>query len=375
MTLSVSRWDAGGVPVTLFAANTTWIEGPALDQLRFVAAKPGMALAAAFPDLHPGRGYPVGAGFLVHDRLYPTVVGNDVGCGIGLWQTDLPRHKLKLERWLRRLEGLDAPWDGDPRPLLARHGLEATAADPALGTIGGGNHFAELAQVKTVVDAASFSALGLDADRLQLLVHSGSRGLGELVLRSHTEHHGDGFLMAGTREAEAYLARHDQAVRWARANRQLIAHRFFAALGGEGSPACDTLHNGVSRRPEGWIHRKGAAEADRGPVVVAGSRGTPSYLVRPLNPARDNAWSVAHGAGRKWKRGEVKERLSGRLRPEQLRQTELGSRVVCGDKDLLYEEAPQAYKDIEAVVADLEAFGLAATIAVLHPVITYKCGD
>jgi release factor H-coupled RctB family protein len=373
--INASCWDAAGVPVTLFASNTTWIEGPAVDQLRFVAGKPGMVLAAAFPDLHPGRGYPIGACFLARDRLYPTIVGNDIGCGIGLWQTDLQRHKLKLDRWLRRLEGLDDPWDGDQLPFLHRQGLAEDSADPSLGTIGGGNHFAELTQVKTVVDATGFATLGLDANRLFLLVHSGSRGLGELVLRSHVDRHADGFLMAGTPDADAYLAKHDQTVRWAQANRQLIAHRFSNALGTEGTPVCDTLHNGLEQTLDGWLHRKGAATADKGVVVIAGSRGAPSYLVRPLMPTRENGWSIAHGAGRKWKRGDVKARLSGRLRPEQLRQTELGSRVVCGNKDLLYEEAPQAYKDIETVISDLEAFGLISVIAILQPVITYKCNE
>jgi release factor H-coupled RctB family protein len=372
---NASCWDTAGVPVTLFASASTWIEGPAVDQLRYVAGKPGMVLAAAFPDLHPGRGYPIGASFLVRDRIYPTVVGNDIGCGIGLWQTDLPRHKLKLDRWLRRLDGLDNPWDGNQLPFLLQHGLTAESGDPSLGTIGGGNHFAELTQVKSVMDVAGFSASGLDAGRLFLLVHSGSRGLGELVLRSHVDHHADGFLMDGTPEADAYLARHDLATRWAKANRHLIAHRFLEALSAGATMVCDTLHNGVARVPEGWLHRKGASEADKGIVVIAGSRGAPSYLVRPLKPARENGWSIAHGAGRKWKRGDVKARLSNRLRPDQLRQTELGSRVVCGNKELLYEEAPQAYKDIETVISDLEANGLIAVLAILQPVITYKCGE
>ncbi|WPL20415.1 RtcB family protein [Thiorhodovibrio frisius] len=129
-----------------------------------------------------------------------------------------------------------------------------------------------------------------------------------------------------------------------------------------------------------WLHRKGAAPADRGPVVIPGSRGTLSYLVNPLiqsgnetSTAIDTSLrSLAHGAGRKWKRGDARPRLSARQRPEDLRTTALGSQVICDDKELLYDEAPEAYKGIDQVVADLVDAGLCQIIATLRPVLTYK---
>lgn len=366
------RLDANGVPVSLFISESTWVEGSALSQLQHAATFPGMIRAAAYPDLHPGRGIPVGAAFLAKDRFYPHLIGNDIGCGIGLWATSLSTRKMKVDRWMGRLEDMDSPWDGDATPWLEAHGLEAGSSDAALGTIGGGNHFAELVKVAEVVDAASFSRLGMDAQSLHLLVHTGSRGLGEAIFRTHAAQHGAGALQADTDEAAAYLRHHDHACRWAAANRALVARRFADCLNAEDSRVCDSTHNSLGRTTDGWLHRKGASEGDGGPVVIAGSRGTPSFLVQPHVEDPDCLNSLAHGAGRKWHRGEMRARLSARFRPEQLRQTELGSRVICGDKGLLYEEAPQAYKDIHSVVADLQHFGLATVIASFVPVITYK---
>ncbi len=366
------RLDANGVPVSLFFSESTWVEGAALAQLQHTAALPGMIRAAAFPDLHPGRGIPVGAAFLAEDRFYPHLIGNDIGCGIGLWKTSLPLRKAKVDRWVRRLEALASPWEGDIGPWLDAFKLEPASADATLGTIGGGNHFAELVKVASVEDRDAFTRLGLDEETFHLLVHTGSRGLGDVIYRAHAATHGAGALLTGTTEADAYLCKHDHACRWAEANRALVAHRFQECLGSEGDRVCDSTHNCLTQTSEGWLHRKGASEGDRGPILLAGSRGTPTFLVQPLVATSDSLWSLAHGAGRKWQRSEMKARLSSRFRPEQLRQTELGGRVICADKDLLYEEAPQAYKDIHSVVEDLQSLGLASVIATFTPVITYK---
>lgn len=366
------RLDANGVPVSLFLSDTTWVEGTALDQLQAIASLPGMRRAAAFPDLHPGRGIPVGAAFLSEDRFYPHLIGNDIGCGIGLWSTDLSVRKAKIDRWLRRLEDLATPWNGPLEPWFEAYQLDPSPADPALGTIGGGNHFAELIKVAEVMDAPRFAQLGLDRQAFQLLVHTGSRGLGELIYRAHASRHGAGALREGTTEADVYLAEHDHACRWAEANRALVAHRVASLLGADSHRVCDSSHNSLTRTPEGWLHRKGASEGDRGPVLLAGSRGTLTYLVQPMTQNPDCLGSLAHGAGRKWQRSEMKARLSPRFRPDQLRRTELGGHVICADKDLLYEEAPQAYKDIGSVVDDLVSMGVVSVIAAFAPVITYK---
>jgi release factor H-coupled RctB family protein len=95
----------------------------------------------------------------------------------------------------------------------------------------------------------------------------------------------------------------------------------------------------------------------------------------PTGEQEKNLWSLAHGAGRKWNRSECEGRLRERYRADSLRKTSLGSYVICEDKALLYEEAPQAYKNIEAIIGDLVSFGLIRVIASFIPVLTYKVRD
>jgi release factor H-coupled RctB family protein len=358
------------VIVRLVASAQSWIEGEAIRQLYAVAKLDGMRQAVGFPDLHPGKGTPVGAAFVTESVIYPHLIGGDIGCGMGLWRTDLPRRKVKLDRWEDVRFDLEVPWHGDVRERLADEGLESTAFDAAFGTIGGGNHFAELQAVEKVVDRAEFERLGLNKDELVLLVHSGSRGLGENVFRLHiAEHRADGVDAAS---AGDYLAGHDLAVRWAKASRQLIAERFASALGADLQAVLDVCHNSIHSKEGLWLHRKGAAAADQGPVIIAGSRGTYSYLVLPKGDGESHAWSIAHGAGRKYTRSASKARVRERFRAEELTHTPLGGRVICNDRDLLYEEAPMVYKKIETVINDLESAGLIEVIAVLRPVLTYK---
>ena len=80
----------------IIASDQSWIEGDAIAQLNHVAGLPGMEKAVGLPDLHPGKGIPVGAAFLSKDIIYPHLVGNDIGCGMGLWLTDQKSHKFKI---------------------------------------------------------------------------------------------------------------------------------------------------------------------------------------------------------------------------------------------------------------------------------------
>jgi release factor H-coupled RctB family protein len=113
-----------------------------------------------------------------------------------------------------------------------------------------------------------------------LLVHSGSRGLSEAVLRAHLERFAAGGLADGSDQHVAYLRHHDHAVARARANRVLIAQRVLRVLG---EIVLDAAHNTVERgtldgQPV-WRHRKGATPADQGPVVIAGGASWPSCTV------------------------------------------------------------------------------------------------
>src|SRR2546426_4005386 len=98
--------------VRLIASPKSWIEGEAVRQLYASAQLDGMRLAVGFPDLHPGKGAPVGAAFVSEGVIYPHLIGGDIGCGMSLWRTDLLRHKAKLDRWAALPFDLEHPWEG-----------------------------------------------------------------------------------------------------------------------------------------------------------------------------------------------------------------------------------------------------------------------
>jgi release factor H-coupled RctB family protein len=362
--------------VRLFASARSWIQGEALRQLYAVTKFEGIRLAAGFPDLHPGKGSPVGAAFVTEGLIYPYVIGGDIGCGMALFKTDLVQRDIQLNRWADLRFDLEHRWEGDVQAALAASELESTEFDQALGTLGGGNHFAELQMVDEVLDARAFKLFGLGKHQLVVLVHSGSRGLGESILRDYVDEHQANGSDAESFAAAAYLQGHNLAVRWAKVNRGLLAQRFVQQLGAEAELLWDGCHNSItSREHEGeivWVHRKGAVAAEGEAVVIPGSRGSLSYLVKPLGDGESRAWSLAHGAGRKWARSETRQRMRERFGMHQLTQTPLGGRVICEERDLLYEEAPAAYKNIEDVVQELVDAGLASVIATFRPLLTYK---
>ncbi len=380
------------VAVRLIASAKSWIEGEALRQLYATSKLEGMRLAVGFPDLHPGRGSAVGAAFVTEGLIYPHLIGGDIGCGMALFKTDLVLRDVKLDRWAQIPFDLEHVWTDEIAEVLSKEGLESTDFDEALGTLGGGNHFAELQAVEEILNPREFKMLGLGRQQLVVLVHSGSRGLGESVLRDYVAEHQASGSDAESFAAAAYLQGHDLALRWAKVNRKLLAVRFAQALGTEADLLWDGCHNSIERRtgappvPDqcsagnewrqagclSYVHRKGAVVAEEEAVMIPGSRGSLSYLVKPLGDGESRAWSLAHGAGRKWARSEARLRMRERFGKEQLVQTSLGSRVICGERDLLYEEAPAAYKNIEAVIEDLVAAGLVSVIATFRPLLTYK---
>lgn len=361
--------------VSVLASPQAWIEGAALQQLTTTARLPGMRQVVGMPDLHPGRGYPVGAAFFSVGHLYPALVGNDIGCGMAVWQTDQPSARARLDKLERQWTSIDGPLDDGWAEAVEELGLSGHPHRSALGTIGGGNHFAELLKFDTIHDAEAVAGLGLVALNLVLLVHSGSRGLGEAILRQHTEQWGHAGLAEGTASCAGYLSAHDAALGFAQANRRLIAERTLRKLKMAGTCRLDVHHNLVSPASvggeAGWLHRKGATPSDKGCVLIPGSRGDHSYLVAPT-ASEASLFSLAHGAGRKWMRTECKGRLSQRHTIQSLTRTELGGRVICEDRSLIFEEAPEAYKDIERVVQDLVEAGVARVLARLTPVLTYK---
>lgn len=359
--------------IRIVASPESWIEQAAIDQLHQTARLPGINEIVGLPDLHAGRGIAVGAAFWSRSHVYPHLVGSDIGCGMGLWRCATPLRKFRLDAAERKLRGLEEPWRGDAVARLAAAGLPADLPSIALGTIGGGNHFAEVLRIESIMDDSLFADLTLEADALYLMVHSGSRGLGHAILERHLAQHNVAGLFTAAVACADYLGEHDDAVRWAVLNRTIIAEGFLDRLGMSGERLLDICHNSVTPYCGGWLHRKGAAPADRGLIVIPGSRGDMTYIVRPrLDRTADALQSLAHGAGRKWSRSEARDKLARRFTLADLKRTRLGSRVICEDRHLIYEEAPQAYKDIHQVVRDLCEAELIDIVATLRPLITYK---
>ena len=355
-----------------------WTEGNAISQLENCATLHGMHSVVGLPDLHAGRGYPVGAAFFAINHLYPALIGNDIGCGMGLWETNMPQHQFKMSKVEKQLQKYrdfaDEAWLDD---LSQTHLPQKWKVHPyarSLGSIGGGNHFAEFQKITKVLNPAKLESLGLSERHVYLLVHSGSRGLGESILRHHIAQFNHDGLENPTAQL-AYLSQHDAALEYARLNRALIAKRMLETLKMAGMPRLDLFHNYVERvmieGKEGFLHRKGASPSTNGFAMIPGSRGACSYLVIP-KPNEASLFSIAHGAGRKWMRSECKGRLEKQYGVHELNRTTLGSRVICENRDLLYEEAPEAYKNIEAVIKVLVDADLIEVVAELSPLITYK---
>lgn len=398
----------------LLALESVWMEGDAIAQLARAAAMPDCVAAVGMPDLHSGPGIPIGVALAFERTVHPHLVGSDAGCGARV----IALSKLKvrgdqLERRVREhfaspvldalidaegldpLELLETVWHGGSRALarlrvndeLAEFAeqepelefLPASAPLPeflavpelaqALGTIGAGNHFVELGQVAELLDVDAAASIGVERRGHAVIAHSGSRGLGRML----AAHWGMQALSDPTQQ-QRYLAQLAGAIRFAQANRLLLAWRMLEACGAARvsriSGGFDLVHNFVARE-QAWVHRKGCAPAGADqPTIVLGSRGAPSWIMRGCGNAACLC-SVAHGAGRRMTRSEARAKLGVRHKRASLGRTATG-RVICDDKDLLYEEHPDAYKAITPVIDSLEAAGAATRVAALEPLVTVK---
>ncbi|MGW5094978.1 RtcB family protein [Streptomyces nodosus] len=310
-------------------------------------------------------------------------------------------HGHGVPRDLERCEDRGALAGADPS-LVGQRAVERGLRQ--VGSLGSGNHFLEVQAVDQVYDAETAAAFGLHPGQVCVMIHCGSRGLGHQVCGDHVRIMDQSLRAFGITVPDrqlacapvvsvpgrAYLAAMAAAANYGRANRQLLteaARRAFAFAAGAGLDLVyDVSHNmakiethevdGVPRRL--CVHRKGATlalppghpdlpgELARfgHPVLVPGTMGTASYVM--VGAAGNDAFaSSAHGAGRVWSRHQALRRVRG----EQLRD-DLESRGVLVRPSSwrgLAEEAPGAYKDIDAVVRATEGAGLARPVARLVP--------
>lgn len=379
----------------------TWLSEPLPDDvessLRRLAESEDVQHMAVMPDVHLSAEVCVGAVVATGELLYPAAVGGDIGCGIAAVRFEVGAEVLAQERWAERMlnalarqvppnrhssrtiGALPDALLSDPLSSPRLEKLKSRDGRVQLGTLGRGNHFLEFQSD--------------DQERLWLMVHSGSRAMGQAITRHHlsvaadqtgaapgnTAQPGSSPLLALDGAATAgqdYL--HDLAWgrRYASHNRQrmvesvacLVRELFGADT--DWSSLIESDHNHVRREShfgrEFWVHRKGAQLASDGePGVIPGSMGTASFHVQgrgcPLSLT-----SSSHGAGRRLSRTEARRSITGRQLQKQLSGVWFDRRRAAALRD----EAPLAYKDIRKVMRAQKS--LTRITRELRPVLTYK---
>jgi tRNA-splicing ligase RtcB len=281
-----------------------------------------------------------------------------------------------------------------------------------MGTLGSGNHYLEVQEVAAIFDAAAAECFGLRRGEVVISIHCGSRGLGHQIgtefLKEMVVSAPDYGITLVDRElacapidspiGERYLGAMRAAINCALANRQILGsmtRRVFATLFPDaGLPLLfDVSHNTckVERHPvEGtqrdvYVHRKGATRAFGPghpdlppalrpvgqPVLIGGTMGTASYVLVGAAGNEPRAFSSAcHGAGRQMSRHQARKKWHGRAIVDQL--AEQGIIVRSPSFRGVAEEAPDAYKDVTAVVDAAEGAGIARKVARLEPIVCIK---
>ena len=389
------KWEKnedGALPVKSWCENC---EEGALKQAGNLAKHPALYHhVALMPDAHQGYGMPIGGVVAADNAVIPAAVGVDIGCGMIATETDIPAEAFaempfrrafqeKLKERIPVGEGEShksvQTWEGFEE-YLANNGercqMWPSKLDRAnLGTLGGGNHFIEL-QKSTALDGAGDPEGGA---KVWLMIHSGSRNLGKRIEEHY--HRIAAKMCARFRVALAdpdlaFLPIEEQvghdyftdmlfALRYAKENRRRMMEAMKETFL-EFAPQANFLrtidiHHNYAAFEEHFgkkvcVHRKGATSAKLDEIgIIPGSMGTASYIVRGLgNP--DSFMSCSHGAGRRMSRIAASTQLTA----EECDKAMEG--IVCerwhpyrgfgkakGKLDL--SEAPQAYKDIEDVIA------------------------
>ncbi len=357
------------------------VEPEAMRQIANTASLPFIFKhVAVMPDCHYGKGATVGTVLATTGALIPAAVGVDIGCGMTavrtpLRQADLP-DSAALRRGIERRipvsagrvhRQLSVSAAARVRTLEAQAARDYDALDRswrlALGTLGGGNHFIELA---TDEHGAVWATL-----------HSGSRGVGHKIgahhiRRAQARTTAEGvslpdrdlaYFREGTPEFDEYVRDLHWAQEYARLNREEMMDRVMLELshavqGAGGRPEAleeqrISCHHNFAQRErhfgeDVWITRKGAIEARPGMwAMIPGSMGTPSYIVTGLGHPMAFC-SAPHGAGRRMSRSQARRQFTMRDLESAMTGIEFRRAPV------LIDEIPAAYKDIDEVMAHAE---------------------
>ncbi len=383
----------GHVPVKIW---TDQVEESAERQLTALAGSPYVFHhVAAMPDVHYGLGATIGSVFATRDALLPTAVGVDIGCGVlaqpfEIRAIDLSASFLRElhERTKARIPtgfGQHARaerWEGfeDERGYTRSVASIVREKGPVqLGSLGGGNHFLELCRDEE----------GL----VWLMLHSGSRGAGNLIATYHIERAralNERLGIQSARDlwvlpldrpegrdyltdmlwAQDYAMENRQRMRWAFVDlfADLLKKRLRIDLRFDPDAAVNIHHNYANRETaygvEVWVHRKGATFAGEGVLgIIPGSMATGSYIVRGLgNP--ESFQSCSHGAGRVMSRGEAVRSITLESFAKKMQG------IVAETGKEYVDEAPQAYKDLDTVI--LNQADLVEPVRRLWPLMNVK---
>jgi tRNA-splicing ligase RtcB len=289
------------------------------------------------------------------------------------------RHRIPVD------DGWQIPWGGKGRP---ERGLDQ------LGSLGGGNHFIELQRSE-------------QAGTLFVQVHTGSRGFGHGLATNYFEMARDerpaeirdidlGYFTPDSKHYRDYLNAVAAGGNYAILNRLVIfeqvSEAFREVFGEELELIYEISHNLVQREQhpdlgDVWVHRKGATrafpaghaalagtewESTGHPVLIPGSNKDWSYILRPLEAARNSGYSVNHGAGRRLSRGEANRTLSQRAIDDEYREAGI---VVNANGRVPLDEAAPAYKSSQEVIEAVVGAGLAQIEHRLWPLASLKGAD
>jgi tRNA-splicing ligase RtcB len=452
------------VPGVLFADETLLreMDEKVLDQVANVATLPGIVKASfAMPDAHWGYGFPIG-GVGAFDAEAGGVVsaggvGFDISCGVRTMHTGLKRgelgpikqkiadalfHKVPAgvgstgpirlsssqldamlaggAQWavekgygvlddLHRIENGGRMEDARPEHVSERAKKRQEAE---MGTLGSGNHYLEVQEVREIYDERIAVGYGLHKGDIVISIHCGSRGLGHQVATDYSKKmvsaaasHGiplpDRELACApihSAVGQSYLGAMRAAINCALANRQILTHWVRQVLGdlkkGLEMPLLyDVSHNTCrieehmvdGRTRKLFVHRKGATSAlgpghpditpalrEFGqPVLIGGTMGTVSYILAGTMESAGLAFaSACHGAGRQMSRTQATKQWEGHRVIDEL--AGLGILIRTRSYRGVAEEAPGAYKDVSAVVEATHAAKLARKVAKLVPLICVK---
>jgi len=366
-----------------------WLTAPlgheVAEDLGRLQRAPDIQQIAVMPDVHLANDICVGVVLATSRLIYPLAVGGDIGCGMLAVATNSTAEPLRDPKTAGQiLAGLAKAVPS------RRHNRQAIVAQPQnLDSIELSN--GRLESIRRSEGAVEFATLGSgnhfleiqadEEDQLWLMIHSGSRALGQAIRDHHLAGSQvvDGRFRALETESEqgaAYLQDLDWARRYAAASRRAMAAEagnvIQDAIGGrllwETSISTDHNHVALEQHDAGkfWVHRKGAMALQAGELgVLPGSMGTLSFHVEGRG-CEEALNSSAHGAGRAMSRSEAARKVSRAELQRQMKGVWFDWRLA----DAIRDEAPSTYKDIRAVLK--AQHDLVKVRRTLRPLLNYK---